>query len=90
MVVIGMAAAVTMVTGFGWWAKKNLMSGGEGEEAEGAAAGGGAAGAGAGGAEGERLASAKKPRGNISLQQALLFHTPVLTVTADGLGAIVA
>jgi hypothetical protein len=58
-VVVGMAAAVAMVTGFGWWAKKNLMGGGEGEEAECAAAGGGAAGAGAGGAMGERLASAK-------------------------------
>lgn len=58
MVVVGMAAAVAMVTGFGWWAKKNLMGDGEGEE-EGAAGGGGAAGAGAGGAEGERLASAK-------------------------------
>lgn len=59
MVVVGMAAAVAMVTGFGWWAKKNLMGDGEGEEAEVAAGGGGAAGAGAGGAEGERLASAK-------------------------------
>jgi len=59
MVVVGMAAAVAMVTGFGWWAKKNLMGDGEGEEAEVAAGGGGAAGTGAGSAEGERLASAK-------------------------------